>query len=144
MEQILVANLAPPQQVRCCYTCWRSGHFSAQFPLIPESEGGGYRAASRQSHAQEGTYIPDEASTTGTLCPTFHKKNMPDPALVASHISKPPVIANTHPVDVGDESAEKYLFVETKAPNGSLYCQKPVHGNLSERERERENPSKVI
>jgi hypothetical protein len=38
LDQILVAHLAKPQQVRCCYTRWRPGHFSAECPLIPEPE----------------------------------------------------------------------------------------------------------
>jgi hypothetical protein len=38
LDQILVAHLAQPQQVRCCYTCWRPGNFFAECPLIPEPE----------------------------------------------------------------------------------------------------------
>ena len=37
-DEILLATLALPQQVRYCYTCWRPGHFSAECPLIPKSE----------------------------------------------------------------------------------------------------------
>ena len=38
VEQVLLAQVLPPQRVRYCYTCWKPGHFSAECPLIPDSE----------------------------------------------------------------------------------------------------------
>ena len=120
MEQILVANLAPPQQVRCCYTCWRPGHFSAQCPLIPESERAGIAQRRAEVMRKRGHTYQTRPSHPAISAPTFHKQNMPDPVLVASQISQPPVIADTHPVDVGEESAEKDWPVgEATRPNGS-------------------------
>jgi hypothetical protein len=36
--QVLLAQMVQPQRARYCYTCWKPGHFSAECPLIPDSE----------------------------------------------------------------------------------------------------------
>jgi Zinc knuckle len=38
VEQVLLAQMVQPQMARYCYTCWKPGHFSAECPLIPDSE----------------------------------------------------------------------------------------------------------
>ena len=38
VEQVLAAHVVQPQKIRYCYTCWKAGHFSAECPLIPDSE----------------------------------------------------------------------------------------------------------
>jgi hypothetical protein len=38
VEQVLLAHVVQPQRIRYCYTCWKPGYFSAECPLIPDSE----------------------------------------------------------------------------------------------------------
>jgi hypothetical protein len=38
VEQVLLAQMVQPQRARYFYICWKPGHFSAECPLIPDSE----------------------------------------------------------------------------------------------------------
>jgi hypothetical protein len=117
MEQILTANLAPPQQVRCCYTCWRPGHFSAQCPLIPESERAGIaqrrsEVMRKRSHMYQSRSLHPVGSAQAV-----HEKSVPDTVLVAPQL---PVLTDPT-VGVREELSEKKWPVgEATRPNGSL------------------------
>jgi Zinc knuckle len=94
-DEILLATLALPQQVRYCYTCWRPGHFSAECPLIPKGE----REAIAKRRAEIMRSSPSRfPSKYGPRSPTPATNN-----LVASTVNSVETLASTENYQLPEE-----------------------------------------